>query len=311
MRCRTSITQPGRRASRRSHLARERLPDLPFLAQSTANDRSQPSPDFDLASLHATGGGPGGERAPLAALDRPRPHRRVVGGQCPVFSEPLLATGGQIRQGILQPGGASTDVTLASNRYLAIALNWTEAGPRDQVSDVRLILQIDRFLVCSLLGCTAFSYEGIGDRPVGRTETGAWWRAWQPFLFTAIALGHALYLIIAWWLLTIVYAWAIRLLAFYLDRDLDFTGATRVAQAALIPGALWLTATVFLHAAGWLDLLSVLVVLVMHVPVGWLYAGLACRSLPLRPDVLPPNPFQSAEPSGEPRSENPFSAKDE
>lgn len=222
-----------------------------------------------------------------------------------------LADGGQLRQGILQPGGASTDVTLASNRYLAIALNWTEAGPRDQVSDVRFILQIDRFLVCSLFGCTAFSYEGIGDRSVGRTETGAWWRAWQPFLFTAIALGHALYLIIAWWLLTIVYAWAIRLLAFYLDRDLDFTGATRVAQAALIPGALWLTATVFLHAAGWLDLLSVLVVLVMHVPVGWLYAGLACRSLPLRPDVLPANPFQAAEPSGEHRSDNPFSAKGE
>jgi hypothetical protein len=220
-----------------------------------------------------------------------------------------LADGGQIRQGILQPGGASTDVTLASNRYLAITLNWTEAGPRDQVADVRLILQIDRFLVCSLFGCTAFSYEGIGDRPVGRTETGAWWRAWQPFLFTAIALGHALYLIIAWWLLTIVYAWAIRLLAFYLDRELDFTGATRVAQAALIPGALWLTATVFLHAAGWLDMLGLLIVLVMHVPVGWLYAGLACRSLPLRPDVLPPNPFQAAEPVAGPEPENPFRAR--
>lgn len=222
-----------------------------------------------------------------------------------------LGDGGRIHQGILQPGGASTDVTLASNRYLAIALNWTEAGPRDQVSDVRLILQIDRVLVCSLLGCTAVRYEVLGDRPVGRTETGAWWRAWQPFLFTAVALGHALYLLIAWWLLTVVYAWALRLLAFYLDRDLDFTGATRVAQAALIPGALWLTATVFLHAAGWLDLLSVLVVLVMHVPVGWLYAGLACRSLPLRPDVLPANPFQAAESSGEPRPGNPFSAKGE
>jgi hypothetical protein len=222
-----------------------------------------------------------------------------------------LGDGGRIDQGILQPGGASTDVTLASNRHLAIALNWTEAGPRDQVSDVRLILQIDRVLVCSLLGCTAVRYEVLGDRPVGRTETGAWWRAWQLFLFTAVALGHALYLLIAWWLLTVVYAWALRLLAFYLDRELDFTGATRVAQAAMIPGALWLTAAVFLHATGWLDLPGLLVVFVMHVPVGWLYAGLACRSLPLRPDVLPANPFQTTEPSGEPRSENPFSAKGE
>lgn len=233
--------------------------------------------------------------------------------QCwrPVIVEAIehLEDGGLIRNGILQPGGAKTDATLARNRHLAIGLNWTDTSLRDQASDVRVFLQLDRALVCSLFGCVAVSYKSLGDMPIGRTETGAWWRAWSPFLNGAAALGLVLFLIVSWWLLGILYAWAIRLLAFYLDRQVDFTGAARVAQAALIPGALWLTAALFAYANDWLDLVGLLVVFVMHVPVGWLYAGLAGRNLPPRPDVLPTNPFQPSEPPESPApvsAENPF-----
>jgi hypothetical protein len=226
----------------------------------------------------------------------------------PVIVEAIerLEDGGVIRQGVFQPGGSVTEVTLAANRHLEIALNWDVSAPRDQASDVRVLLQIDRVLVCSLFGCSGFSYERLGDRPVGRTETGAWWRAWRSTCYTGAALGLAFFLIVAWWFLTVVYAWVIRLFAFYLDRQVDFGGAARVAQASLIPGALWLTAAMFFHAHGWLDLLGLLSVFVMHVPVGWLYAGLACRRLPMRPDSLPANPFQPMD--GLPSSDaaNPF-----
>lgn len=226
----------------------------------------------------------------------------------PVIEEAIdhLQDGGFIRNGILQPGGQKTDTILASKPHLAIALDWTAAGARDQASDVRVILQIDKALVCSLFGCATISYRQLGDMAVGRSETGAWWRAWRPTIYSAIALTQLFFLIFSWWLLTIIYAWAIRFFAFYLDRDVDFAGAARVAQAALIPGALWLTTAVYFHAQGWLNLFGLLIVLVMHVPVGWIYAGLACRNLPQRPDALPANPFKpiDANPRSEPK--NPF-----
>jgi hypothetical protein len=220
-----------------------------------------------------------------------------------------LDDGGVLRQGVFYPGGAVTDVTLARNRHLAIALHWNPAAPRDQASDVRVFLEIDRALVCSILGCVPFSYQWLGDATIGRTETGAWWRAWSPAFYGAAALGCTMFIVFSWWLLVVVYAWAIRLFAFYLDRRVDFPGAARVAQSALIPGALWLTTALYFYTRGWLDLFGLLVVLVVHVPLGWLYAGLACRHLPLQPDVPPPNPFQTAETSEIPPGEttaNPF-----
>jgi len=227
----------------------------------------------------------------------------------PVIEEAIqqLADGGLLRKGVLQPGGERTNVMLASNRYLAIALDWTAVGARDQASDVRVILQIDRALFCSLFGCATISYRGLGDMPVGRTETGAWWQAWRPAIYSSIGLGQVLFLILSWWVLGIAYAWAIRLFAFYLDRDVDFSGATRLAQAALIPGAIWLTVAVYFHAQGWLSLIGLLIVLVMHLPIGWIYAGLACRQLPRRPDVLPHNPFQPMTETPGAAERNPFS----
>jgi hypothetical protein len=231
-------------------------------------------------------------------------------GNCwsPVVTEAIdqLEDGGFVRDGVFHPGGAKTDLLLAGNRHLAIALDWTASGARDEASDVRLILQIDRALGCSLFGCVTIGYAELGDFPVGRTETGAWWDAWQPIIYTTVGFGQVVFLILSWWLLGIAYAWAIRFFAFYLDRDVDFAGATRVAQAALIPGALWLTGALLFYGRGWLSLFGLLVVFVMHLPVGWLFAGFACHKLPPRPDVLPPNPFhvESQEPGEEPA--NPF-----
>lgn len=229
----------------------------------------------------------------------------------PVIVEAIdhLDDGGVIRRGVFHPGGAATDATLASNRHLAVALRWNPEAPRDQASDVGIYLEIDRALVCSLFGCLPVSYQRFGDIPVGRTETGAWWRAWSPILYAAVGFAFALYLIVSWWVLVVMHAWVVRLLAFYLDRQVDFPGAARVAQAALVPGAWWLIAAMFFYGREWLDVPGLLIVFVMHLPVGWLYTGLACRHLPPRPDVPPANPFQRGEteaPATPEAAPNPF-----
>lgn len=208
-----------------------------------------------------------------------------------------LDDGSVIRRGILHPAGSVTVKELAGNRHLQINLQWNPNAGRDDAADVRLALQIDRLQLCSLFGCLELGYERLGDVRLGRTETGAWWRAWRLPILVAVAVAFSVFLLLSWWLLTVVYAWGIRLLAFYLDRAVDFAGAGRVAQASLIPGAVWVAVALALHARDQIDLLTVLVVYVLHLPVGWLYVVLACRHLPARPDVTPVNPFQAATPA--------------
>jgi hypothetical protein len=196
----------------------------------------------------------------------------------PVIREAIdrLPDGGYVRGGMYYPGGTTSDLLLAENRFLSAALRWRERPAQDHAADVRLTLQIDGLHACSLFGCAVISYHSFGNVPLGRTETGAWWRAWHPAFLAAAVVIHLFVLVIVWWLLAVFHGWAIRMLGFYLDRQIDFAGAARVAQAALVPGALWLTAALFFYTQGWLNLYGLIVVIVMHVPVGWVYAAAAC-----------------------------------
>lgn len=238
----------------------------------------------------------------------------VVKCWAPVLREGIeqLPDGGYLRGGVYYPGETMPDRTLAENRFLSLALEWRGTAALDHTADVRIALRIDRVRFCSLFGCTGLPYQMLGDQPLGRTESGAWWRAWSPALLAALACGHVLFLVATWWVLTILYTWAIRALAFYLDREIDFGGAARVAQASLVPGALWMIAAMFSYSQSWLNLFGLVVVGVAHLPVGWVYAAAACRHLPLRPTATGVNPFEvdppppSPEAQPQPEAANPF-----
>lgn len=213
---------------------------------------------------------------------------------------------GYIRSGVYYPESDTTDVILSENSWLAIGIHWNPAGVSDQTSDFRVTLQIDHLRLCSILGCAAVDYKTLGDRSLGRADTMAWWNAWRPFFLAAVVIANVVFLFIAWWLLTLVYSAVLRFQAFYGDRQTDFASSCRVAQASLLPGALWLTASVFFYQRGWLDLFGLLVVGIAHVPVAWLYFTLSVKFLPAIDKAAAGNPFKDGEEPAEEEKPNPF-----
>jgi hypothetical protein len=217
-----------------------------------------------------------------------------------------LPPDGYLRGGVYYPATDATDVILAENSWLAISIRWSREAVTDQASDVRATLQIDRIRLCSILGCSAIFYHSLGDRSLGRADTEAWWNAWRPFCLTAVVIANIACLFVSWWLLTLAYSAVVRFQAFYRDRQTDFAASCRVAQASLIPGALWLTAALFFYQRGWLDLFGLLVVFIAHVPVAWLYFSLAIQHLPLHAAAVAGNPFLNADAPPHEKKRNPF-----
>lgn len=217
-----------------------------------------------------------------------------------------LPAKGYLQRGVYYPETATADVVLAENSWLAIGIRWSPEAVTDQASDFRMTLQIDRLRLCSILGCTGIAYQSLGDRSLGRADTEAWWNAWKPFFVSAVVIANVTVLFIAWWLLTLIYSAIVRFQAFYQDRQTDFLSSCRVAQASLIPGALWLTAALFFYQRGWLDLFGLLVVAVAHIPVAWLYFSLAVPHLPLHGAAPISNPFKDATDPEPEKKRNPF-----
>jgi hypothetical protein len=103
---------------------------------------------------------------------------------------------------------------------------------------------------------------------------------------------------VGWFLLMLLYAIPIGLVAFYSDRAVTWTGGLRMAGAVVLPGALMMSAAMLLYGLHRLNFVALLFAWLLHWVIGWGYAGIA----PLRlPRVNAPrrrgNPFGTAKPS--------------
>jgi hypothetical protein len=123
----------------------------------------------------------------------------------------------------------------------------------------------------------------------------------------AIAGGLALGgLLLVWAVLATLYCGPVWVMSFFADRGLTLGGSWRLAGAALMPGALFLTAALVFYGLGVLEVIGLLVAASAHVPVGWVFAVAGCWGVP-RPALLAEaarNPFQQPPgPTGGPAPE--------
>jgi hypothetical protein len=87
-----------------------------------------------------------------------------------------------------------------------------------------------------------------------------------------------------------------RIIGFLLDRDLDWRASRKLAGAALMPGALLLSAGMVAYGWQHLNLLGLLLAMAVHWAIGWVYLVLSpcwlprTRSAPHRAG----NPFESS-----------------
>jgi hypothetical protein len=212
----------------------------------------------------------------------------------PVVREAIrqLPPEGRIERGQLVWRG-DTPTRLAGNEFLSLAVDvWHERGLS---REAHLNVEFARTEIrChSLLGYVEFPYpEG---RRIVFNEPGLepWWGAWQPWLLAIAAAGTMVFLLASWLALAALYAPGVWMVAFFANRHLDLAAGWKLAAAALMPGALFMTVTIAAYGFGMLDLVQLGMGFAFHLVVGWIY-------LAVSPSLLP------RDPAAGPRAKNPF-----
>lgn len=164
-----------------------------------------------------------------------------------------------------------TPRTLAEGKFLAIVVDLEGAGSAGRVADLQIELGRKSLKLCSLFGCLKLPYPQGWVVGLNRTELSPWWDAWQLAMLVGLAALIATSLIVAWSLLAAVYAAPVRLLAFLYDLDAGWLASWRLASAALLPGALFFAAALFLYRVNVADLVRLLFASALHFVVGWIY----------------------------------------
>jgi hypothetical protein len=210
---------------------------------------------------------------------------------CPSEREAIqnLPTTGAIRSGELDIGESAVE-RLVTNRFLTFAIDAQSSRRHSFSADVFVVFRRANYEVCSLFGCASFYYP-TRNAPFNRLELEAKWGAWEPVLLGIAAAVTALALLFAWWLLATFYCVFVWTFAFCSDRQLTLGGSWRLCSAALLAGALLLTAGVVAYGLSALDLIHLLIVAILHVVVPWVLIILAVLALPPVTRKLSANPF--------------------
>ena len=186
--------------------------------------------------------------------------------------------------------------TLATEKFLSIVVDLDEGG-LGQVGDVQLELHRRYFAVCpmfrALAGVGKLRYPP-GFIPMGRADLEARWEAWRPMLYAAIVASVTQALMLLWLILATVYAFPLRLLAYFGNRSLTLGQSWKVAGAALMPGAALMEAGLVLYGAQWLDLVGLSLLTALHLLVGWIFLAMSLGRVPRIPVIeAAPNSFRA------------------
>ena len=197
---------------------------------------------------------------------------------------------GEIRASRLNWHGESPAL-LAEGGFLAFDVDLEHTGQIHSPAQMQIEFGRESVRIFSLLGYTDFSYPSDQTLYFNRTDLEPLWDAWKPDLL-AIATGAVIVgLMLSWAVLATVYFFPVWLICFFADRDLNFRQSWRLAGAALMPGALLLTAAIVFYALGALDLIQMSFAFGAHFVLGWIYLFISPLFLPRVSPAEKRNPF--------------------
>jgi hypothetical protein len=211
----------------------------------------------------------------------------------PVVDEAIgrLPEHGEISSGRLDWRGDSPAL-LAEGRFLAFAVDLDHKGGARSPAHVQVEFGRTDAQVSSLFGFVRMNYPRGPAVGFNRSEMGPWWGAWAPALLAIAALLVIAGLMGTWAALATGYCWIPRLVAFCADRELSWRGSWRLAGAALMPGALFLTGAIISYGLCAMDAIQFTVAVAAHFVVGWVYLAVSPLCLPRTvTTVAPENPF--------------------
>lgn len=208
-----------------------------------------------------------------------------------------LPAQGDIRGGKFDWHG-DTPSRLAEGLFLSFVVDLNHEGGVGSVAPVQVELGKDDYKICSLLGCVTLRYPIGWLVALNRTDLEPRWGALEPTILVVIFLSSMLVLMLNWAVLATMYAVPTWIIAFYENRDLSLRESWKLAAAALLPGALLLTAAIFFYGLNRIDLVRLGFSAALHFIIGWIYLFISPLFLPRRfaGITAKANPFSSPPP---------------
>jgi hypothetical protein len=202
-----------------------------------------------------------------------------------------LPPSGEIRAGRLIWGGDTTK-RLAEGHFLALAVDLKHEGMARSPAHLAFEFGEQDFKIFSLFGFIQGNYPRKWTLAFNRTELEPRWDAWRPAILAVVTGVVIIGLLISWAVLASVNFLPAWLAGFFANRDLSLVGSWRLAGAALMPGALFLTGAIVCYGLGALDLVRLGAAGALHLVLGWIYALLSPLRRPLHPAATASkNPF--------------------
>jgi hypothetical protein len=160
---------------------------------------------------------------------------------------------------------------LAQNRFLGIGVDMYHSMQLGREAHLQIEFGEQDFRIYSLPGYEVFDYSPDWNYAFNRTALEPWWGAWQPWILVGALVLVVASLMISWTLLATIYCVPVRLFSFFENRDLNLRQSWLLSGAAMMPGALFLTAGIVGYTFGLMDLIRLGGVFGLHFVVGWIY----------------------------------------
>jgi hypothetical protein len=218
-----------------------------------------------------------------------------------------LPAEGEIRDEQLDWRGESP-VQLSGNHFLGVGVDLNHSGQLGREAQLQVEFGRKNVRVASMLGYEVIDYPPGWRMAFNRTELDPWWGAREPWIVALAALFTVLALLVSWFFLATLYCVPVKLITLFENRDLSWGQSWKLAGAALMPGALFLTAGIVACGLNFVDLIQLGGMCALHVVIGWIYLFISPLFLPrLSATTVPKaNPFTDKTGDEPPKEKNPF-----
>jgi hypothetical protein len=204
-------------------------------------------------------------------------------------------------------------VLLAGNHFLGFGVDLHHSGQLGHEAQLQFEFGQENSRVFSALGYEVIDYPPGWRMAFNRTELEPWWGAREPWLVAAAAVFTAISLLVSWTLLATLYCIPVKLITLFENRDLRWGQSWRLAGAAMMPGALFLTFGIVAFSFGLMDLMQLGTLFILHFIIGWIYLFVSPLFLPRVGESAVPktNPFtdKTAVKSSSTKGKNPFKGR--
>jgi hypothetical protein len=208
-----------------------------------------------------------------------------------------LPADSEIRSAQLDWTGTSPQ-SLAEGHFIAFDVDLDHSGQLRSAADFQVEFGRNSVRVISFFGYYSdLPYPGARGEIIdfNRPTLEPLWNAWRAEILFGIAGATIVALLLSWWALATIYFLPIWLTGFFTNRDLSVPGSWKLSNAALLPGAILMTAGIFIYGLGFPFVLLAFV-FGAHLVLGWLYLFFALAFF-ARTSAAPSrgNPFEEEE----------------